>query len=121
MGRRGPEDDEWQELKVRVKDRDRNQDRLIRILTVREVALLKRSAPPFLLIQLDPAHIYPVSTHPKLVYDDDNVVLLNRWSHTNLDCMKCPLTGKPISCEERQKWWERIAAPEQWERLLLKL
>jgi hypothetical protein len=43
-----------------------------------------------------------------LCYDANNIVLLNRWSHSNLDNMKNPISGHSINKEQHRLWWERI-------------
>ena len=85
---------------------------------MKEMMILKRNAPPPKLTQLDPAHIEPVGVHPEYCYLDDNVVMLNHYSHSNLDNMRSPLDGKPISRETRDNWWKRIAGDAQYVRLL---
>lgn len=116
--RRDKNDREWQKVKEIVKLRDRG-DRILRVLTVKEALLLQRKAPhPYLLRQVDPAHIFPVSIYPDQVYNKNNIVMLNRWSHENLDNMKHPVTGEKISYEERQEWWKKIAGGHQWVKLM---
>ena len=115
--RRDSSDKEWRQVKKRIKSRDNNKDRLLRVLTVKEALILQKNASKAQLNKLDAAHIYPVSTHPGLVYEDCNIVLLNRYSHENLDNCRCPLTGNFISMEERNKWWERICGESQWRKL----
>lgn len=70
-----------------------------------------------MLKRLDAAHIYPVSQYPGIMYNDANIVTLNRYSHDNLDNLRHPITGDPITYEERQEWWEKIAGPDQWASL----
>lgn len=115
--RRDKNDLQWQKVKEEVRARDKNQDRLLRVLTVKEALLLQKRAPRIQLEKLDAAHIWPVSIYPDLMYDKNNVVLLNRYSHENLDNMRDPITGDSITYEERQAWWERIANG-QWQKLL---
>lgn len=105
--RRSSGDKEWQKVKKIVRTRDKDQCRLIRCLTAVEYLILKKNAGPYLNI-LDPAHYLSVSERPDLCYDSDNICLVNRYSHQNLDDFKNPLTGDPISEEEVQKWWSRI-------------
>ena len=112
--RRGADDQLWKTVRQRVRDRDSNTDRLLRIITVREAVLLSRTAPKIQLITLDPAHIYPASGYPGLIYEENNIVLLNRYSHENLDNSRHPIMGTPISKEEMMSWWERIAGIIQW-------
>jgi hypothetical protein len=115
--RRDSSDTQWREVKERVRKRDGNKDRLLRILTVKDALLLRKKAPVVLLRKLDAAHIFPVSTHPEIVYVDANIVTLNRYSHEALDNLRDPLTNEPISYEERQEWWRRIAGESQWKTL----
>lgn len=115
--RRDKNDPQWQRVKEEVRSRDRNQDRILRVLTVKEALLLKKKAPPYMLEKLDAAHIWPVSIYPELMYDKNNIVTLNRYSHENLDNLRDPITGESITYEERQAWWERIANG-QWQKLL---
>ncbi len=115
--RRDKNDIRWQQVKDEVRSRDKNQDRLLRVLSVKEALVLQRKAPRIQLEKLDAAHIFPVSIYPDLLYDKNNVVLLNRYSHENLDNMKHPVTGGRLTYEERQGWWERIAGC-QWTKLM---
>lgn len=112
--RRDSSDAKWREVKARVKKRDANKDRILRVLTVKEALMLQKKGPNVMLQRLDAAHIWPVSIYPDLMYNDANIVMLNRWSHSNLDNLCHPITGDPISYEERQDWWRRIAGEKQW-------
>lgn len=115
--RRGKDDERWQEVKRKVRTRDRDSDRLLRVLTVKELVILRKNAPAPLLKRLDAAHLFSVGLYPDMMYDENNIVFLNRYSHENLDNMRSPLTGEPLSYEERQQWWARIAGP-QWQKVL---
>ena len=117
-GRRTSADEQWKEVKDIVRKRDRNTCRLIRIVSIKEMMILKKNSPSHMLKILDPAHILPVGSHPDYCYLTNNVVLLNHYSHSNLDNMKSPLDGKPISREERDSWWKRIAGDNQYRELL---
>lgn len=114
--RRDSNDLEWQKVKKIVADRDKGQDQLLKVLSIREALLLKKLAPRNLLTVLDPAHILEVSTHPSLIYNPDNIVTLNRYSHSNLDTMRDPITAEPITREEQIAWWKRIAG-SRWSAL----
>lgn len=116
-GRRTSDDQEWKAVKERVSKRDRRVCRLVRVVTPAEMMTLRKNAGPFLQ-RLDPAHIMPVGAHVDLCYLDSNLVLLNHYSHSNLDNMLSPLDGRPISREERDKWWRRIAGEAQWLQLM---
>lgn len=115
--RRDSSDKQWREVKERVRKRDSNKDRILRVLTVKEALLLQKSAPNAMLQKLDAAHIFPVSLYPDIMYNDMNIVMLNRYSHEALDNLRDPITNDPISYEERQEWWKRIAGEAQWESL----
>jgi hypothetical protein len=66
---------------------------------------------------VDPAHVLPRSTHPHLIYDPENIVMLSRLFHSRLDTYRHPLTGTPLSKEEHRKWWKRIVGTERLRRL----
>lgn len=106
VARRSSNDKEWQAVKDKVFSRDKN-DRILRVLTMQEAILLKKNAGRFLNI-LDPAHYIAVSERPDLCYKSYNIVVLNRYSHDNLDRFRDPITAEPITKEDVQKWWERI-------------
>ena len=71
--------------------------------------------------KLDVAHIFPKSTYPKLRYDTNNAVLLTRMFHNRLDEQNDPVTGKPISKEKTNEWWEFIIGSEHYKQLLEKV
>ena len=106
--RRGPDDKEWQKVKRIVKKRDKDRDRILAVLSVKEVLLLRKNAPASQLAILDPAHYRGVGEDLSLCYVPEKLVLLNRFSHEHLDDGKSPITGDPITKAERQEWWERI-------------
>lgn len=106
VGRRSSQDKRWQEVKQKVRERDKS-DRMLRIVTPLEYVVLKKKAGPLINI-LDPAHYKAVSELPSECYTVSNICLLNRWSHENLDNFRDPVDGHPISKEEVRKWWERI-------------
>lgn len=104
--RRDSNDKKWQEVKDKVKARDK-VDRMLKVITPVEYKVLKTKA-GYLLNTLDPAHYLPVSGRPDLCYKSYNIVLLNRYSHECLDSYKNPITGESITKEEVKLWWERI-------------
>jgi hypothetical protein len=116
MGRRDSNDPQWAEAKRKVRERDKGQDRILSILTYKEFLILKENAPSNALQTLDPAHVFSVGAHSTEVYNVDNIVTLNRFSHTSLDDMKSPISGEGITREERDLWWERIAG-SQWSKI----
>ena len=74
-----------------------------------------------MLACLDHAHIFPVSLYPEIMYDPDNVVLLNRYSHHNLDDCKHPVTGEQIEKEEWDLYWKKIIGGTKYNNLLEKI
>ena len=118
MGRRDPDDLEWKKVKEEVKKRDKGIDRMVKIVTPIEMVKLRRNAGSFLYI-IDPAHYLAVSEAPEHIYEKNNIVSLNRFSHSNLDNFRDPIDGHPISKEEVHNWWIRLlkADPEQYKYL----
>jgi len=116
-GRRSKNDPFWSDLKNKVKSRDRSC-RLMKVLTAKEALLLIKGGGP--LSVLDPAHVFGSGPFPHMVYDTDNVVLLNRVAHDRLDTFKDPITGKPITKEEHTVWWKRIVGEKIYESLEIK-
>jgi len=108
-------DPEWVALRDFVFKRDKGC-RLLQVLSAQEFLILRKNAKER-LSHLDPAHVLPVGAHPVLCYDKENVVCLNRYSHDNLDSCKNPLTGSPISREDRDAWWMRIIGEELFKKL----
>lgn len=109
--RRDENDIEWQALKERIFKRDKSC-RLIKSLTYKENLMLSTLANKRkefnLLTIIDPAHIYPVSLYPHLIYEDLNVILLNRFAHNMLEKHTCPLTGKTLNKEEYELFFIKI-------------
>lgn len=116
MRRRSSEDQRWQQVKRQVRDRDNNTCRLMRVLTAKQALRLQKNGAA-LLRRLDAAHIYPVSQQISMTYEINNIVLLNRWSHSMLDSFHDPVTGEAISKEEVYAWWQAIAGERQWQAL----
>lgn len=121
MGRRDINDEEWQAVKRRVKARDNNRDRMQFVLSLAEYKTLRSNAGPH-ISKIDPAHVISVGKNYSLCYEEDNIISLNRYSHSNLDSCKDPVTGENISGEEVTNWWIRLlkACPPQWESFTLK-
>lgn len=83
------------------------------ILTIHEIYKNGK----FLVKQLDGAHVISRQKAPFMKYDIDNVVMLNRYSHSQLDFMRSPIDGSPITKEEQEQWWKFILGEERWNRL----
>lgn len=77
---------------------------------------LKNNAQGFRNI-LDHAHVFGKGAYPHMKYMEDNIVLLNRYSHSMLDRRKNPITGVSISKEEHEQWWIFIIGKERYNKL----
>lgn len=106
-GRRTSKDEKWVALKERVRKRDKGC-RLLKILTAKEALQIQRYAPSKLLATVDVAHVMGCGTYPHMTYNDKDCILLNRYSHENLDNFKHPITGERITDEEAEMWWRRL-------------
>ena len=90
-----------------------------RILSFKELQLLKQNAGPLYQI-VDGAHIFGRGPYPWMKDDDENIVGMNRYSHSCLDQTRHPVTGQQITEEERFLWWALIVGPELWKELCTK-
>lgn len=120
--RRGADDNKWQSVKQLVGNRDQNRCRLLSILSMKETLLLNRTAllyrKKMFLNILDPAHIFPVSTHPHLTYEPLNIITLNRFAHELLEVKINPLTGDNLTEEEYHELLMRIIGAKEFSTLL---
>jgi len=116
MGRRDSNDEKWIEVKDRLHKRDKSRCRLSRIISAKDALILRHRAGSR-IGKIDAAHIFPVSTHPWMVYELNDLVCLNRYSHEMLDTCRDPITGASITHEEVYEWWEKIAGVRQWTAL----
>lgn len=107
MAIRDKNDTTWQKLRDEIYERDKSKCRFLSILTPVEMIQFKQSGPRE-LNKIDPAHVFPVSTHPKMVYQADNIYCLNRTTHHRLDDYLSPLTGNECSKNRHFWWWWRI-------------
>jgi len=110
-------DEKWVNIRNKVFTRDGNSCRLIEVLNPVEIEELHKRAGKYFLSILDPAHIFSRGAYSKLYYDPDNIVVLNRYSHSLLDNAKHPIFGNPISKDEREMWWIRILGKRHYENL----
>jgi len=110
------DDEDWSSLRRRIQVRD-SHCRLVDVLSAREFFILKKHAGQ-LLGRCDPAHVIARSRAPHMKMNENNIVWLNRYSHDMLDNCKNPLSGEPISKEERDVWWKRIVGEAHYTKLL---
>lgn len=111
-------DAQWNTVRKNVQFRDKSC-RLFALLDQERIYMIKHVSYGLHSI-LDPAHVFGKGAYPHMKYDEDNVVLLNRYSHSMLDSGKDPIHGKTISKEEQLEWWKEIVGDERFERLLAK-
>ena len=106
----------WEEVRYKAFVRDRYICRLTSKLAEVDKSLLKENAKG-LYKKLDPAHVFSRGAFPHMKYEVDNLVILNRWSHSCLDSGKDPIFGKPLEKEEIDKWWEFIVGEDLYSKL----
>lgn len=110
-------DKEWEELKDQL---DFSQCSLMKRLyqegMLDELAELRQNA-SWLIQTIDPAHVFPKGGYPFLKYDVENVVPLNRYSHSCLDTMRDPISGKSITKEDHTLFWMFITGIETYTNL----
>jgi len=104
----------------KVDQRDHFKCRLISVLSLKEYEELVSNSWKELLKQIDHAHYLRRLSYPHLKYDIDNIVLLNRYSHSMIDQLCNPINGKPITKEEHENWWKLILG-DQYTRIMEKV
>jgi len=110
----------WQEVADRVWKRDKSQCRLLSKLKIDNPDLYLffiKNNMKSLYTKLDLAHIIPRSQSRLLYYEEENLILLNRVSHSLLDSYHNPITGEAINKVQRDEWWEYIIGNELWRKL----
>ena len=118
MGRRDKNDLKWQETKRIVTARDGGDCRLCKVLTAKEMGILRANAGQQYFI-LQHAHFLGVGPFPAWTYLVNNVVLLNAYSHKMLDEIRNPINGERLSSkEEHRAWWKRILGDSTYEEML---
>lgn len=107
----------WADVVEKVIERDKNVCRFLTILSKDDILYMNQHYPHSVLKILDPAHVFARTKSHNLYYCTDNIYQINRVSHGFLDTYKHPITGKPISREERKNWWIKIIGQEIYEEL----
>jgi len=110
-------DEDWEFLKKEVDLRDKHRCRLISILPPDQLRILKKNAGPMISI-LDHAHVLSRSSRPDLKYTTENVILLNRYSHSMIDQGRDPVTGILITKETAELWWRLIIGDDLYDQLI---
>lgn len=109
-------DEKWQNIIKNLPNYCELIDRLKQDKKYSDIEII-RSKAGFLVNTIDGAHYKSRQKAPFMKYDSDNVVALNRYSHSNLDFMKHPIYGIPITQEEQESWWKYILGEERYNRL----
>lgn len=105
------DDPKWKEVADIVWKRDKGECRLLSRLKVDNLNLYMyfiENNISTLYKKLDLAHIIPRSKSSELYYEPNNIILLNRVSHSNLDTYHNPVTGEAINKEDHEWWWRYI-------------
>lgn len=105
------DDPQWKEVADKVWKRDKGQCRLLSKLKIDNPELYVyfiRNNIKSLYDKLDLAHIVPRSKSKELYYEEENLILLNRISHSLLDSYHNPITGVAINKIQHEEWWQYI-------------
>lgn len=78
---------------------------------------LKNRAPLFLLEKTDPAHVFSRASNKFMHELPENIIPLNRYSHSMIDTWKHPIFGTPITDEERDEFWCIMVGYSQYQEL----
>lgn len=112
--RRDKNDEQWQATKSRCYELDNGQCLLCQCMTLKELEIFRSNLSGFSTSKIDPAHHYPVSLRPDLMYDaDTNVFCLCRAHHEALDHGRDPVTGDYCTPDVTEKYWQRIIAQRE--------
>ena len=109
-------DERWEEIKNGLGKSCRLITRLYEYRMNDALGELNTNA-GWLIKTIDGAHYKSRSRYPFLIYYPDNVVPLNRYSHSMLDQYRNPITGEQISKDEQEEWWRFILGDETYDRL----
>jgi len=105
-----------QKLRNECLERDKGWCQVVSLFTCEEMERFKKAANG-MERTLDAAHIFGKNAYPHMRHVKENIVILNRASHGWLDTGKSPVDGKPITNEEKIKWWKRIVGTARYELL----
>jgi len=114
-------DENWEKVKNIVYERDNYECQLMKKLSQFDNNQILKNGGGDLVSIFDPAHIFGKGAFPELKYDPDNVIVLNRYSHSMLDQHHHPITGVAINKEEHSAFWAWIVGQERYDRLLEKI
>ena len=107
----------WEGVRQLVLNRDDYECRLMNIIDYDDYITLKTKGGLYTKT-LDIAHVLSRGTYPQLKYEPDNLVALNRYSHSMIDGSRHPVSGEPISHERTLELWVDIMGEDQYNRLV---
>jgi len=110
-----------EEVYNKVNLRDKGKCQLMQKLSPTDYNMLCNIVWKEMLNIIDHAHIFGKGAYPELKYDKDNIVLLNRYSHSMLDRYRHPITGEQITDSEVKQWWIFIVGKERYNSLKSKI
>lgn len=105
--RRDSNDKKWQECKKKVFKKYGHSCLICKCLNLKEMIETKKLSSLNLYSRIDPAHIYPVSIYPEIMYDENNILPLCRHHHTLIDDYQDVVTGENIQENKVFYWWWR--------------
>lgn len=100
-------DYEWEALKEEIWLRDEGC-LYLKIATKEEIKILEQIEGWWLSKYVDGAHLVSRSIAKDHIYNRSNVILLNRYIHSNIDNFIDPFTQKYMGVEGMAKWFTRI-------------
>lgn len=109
-------DEQWEQIKQGIGKSCQLVERLYALGLNDALRELSDNA-GWLLKTVDGAHYKSRSRYPFLIYYPENVVPLNRFSHSMLDQCRDPISGDLITQEEQESWWELILGGERYKRV----
>lgn len=116
--RRASKDEKWEKLKLNLDLRYCSlYERLLVNGMNNTIEQMKINAGVYFQV-IDPAHVFGKGAYPHMKYDLDNVVPLNRYSHSMLDQSRDPITGEQLSSEDTKGWWMFIIGSRKYQELL---
>ena len=65
----------------------------------------------------DPAHIFDCGSYPYMSDVVDNIVMIPRYLHTNIDQLINPFTQERMTRDEHTELWKLIVGEERYDRL----
>ena len=65
----------------------------------------------------DPAHIFDCGSYPYMSDVVDNIVMIPRYLHTNIDQLINPFTQEGMTKDEHTELWKLIVGEERYDRL----